>query len=129
MDYVGAQPCTHLIVTRPAKFDPKPSPNSDSLKYTRVEQSYCQNADQHIPHDNGIYDGVIVRSSWRRTVPEATCLTTSPAPGGVRDHRAGPNIVCQNYGRCKQTLLVGEKYIHSGAPFEYNGGGASDDRG
>ena len=26
-------------------------------------------------------------------------------------------------------MLVGEKYVYSGAPFEYNGGGGSDDRG
>jgi prepilin-type processing-associated H-X9-DG protein len=129
MDYAGAQPCTRLTATSPAKFDPKRSPNPDSLSYSRVHQSFWQNGDWRVPHDNGIYDGVIVRSGWKRTVAETTCLTTSPAPGVFVNNVPNPVSFAKITDGASKTLLVAEKYVHSGAPFEYNGGGASDDRG
>ena len=129
MDYAGAHPCTRLTATSSAKFDPKRQPNPDSLNYTRVEQSFWQGADQHVPHDNGVYDGVLVRSAWKRTVAETTCLTTSPAPGVFVNNSPDPTSFAKIPDGASKTLLVGEKYIFSGAPFEYNGGNASDDRG
>lgn len=129
MDYAGAQPCTRLTATATARFDPKRQPNPDSLNYTRVEQSFWQGNDQHVPHDNGVYDGILVRSTWKRTVPETTCLATSPAPGVFVNNSPHPVSFAKITDGASKTLLVGEKYIYSGAPFEYNGGGASDDRG
>lgn len=129
MDYAGAQPCTRLLATSSAKFDPKRSPNPDSLNYTRVDQSFWAGQDQHVPHDDGVYDGVLVRSAWKRTVSETTCLTTSPAPGVFVKNAPDPTTFAKITDGTSKTLLVGEKYVFSGAPFEYNGGNASDDRG
>lgn len=129
MDYAGAHPCTRLTTTSPAKFDPLRPGNPDSLNYTRVEQSYWEGADQHVPHDNGVYDGVIVRSAWKRTIPETACAVSPPAPGVFVSGVPAPVKFARITDGTSKTLLVAEKYIYSGPPFQYGGGGASDDRG
>ena len=70
-----------------------------------------------------VYDGVIVRSPWRRNDP----LLTHGAAGG--DYLVGvphPTPFAKITDGASKTLVIGEKYVRSDL---YEGGGPSDDHG
>jgi hypothetical protein len=81
--------------------------------------------------NNGIYDGVIVRSTWRRSADASTC-GPNPSPGAFVTGSPDPTRVGQISDGTSNTLMVAEKYVHSqnvGYMPGYEGGDASDDRG
>jgi hypothetical protein len=71
-----------------------------------------------------VYDGVIVRSSWRRNDP----LVTHGVPGGGEFLAGvpGPTRIAKITDGTSKTFMLGEKYVRSDS---YEGGGTSDDHG
>jgi prepilin-type N-terminal cleavage/methylation domain-containing protein/prepilin-type processing-associated H-X9-DG protein len=135
IDYAAAQPCTtHCPPASPSCPDPVPYYDpADSVPLTPA--SYETNwpsiwggtnmAFRQQEHYQ-VYDGVIVRSPWRRDDP--LLGHHSPGPGGGEFLRGVPRPVpfARIVDGTSNTFLLGEKYVRSDS---YEGGGSSDDRG
>lgn len=127
-DYAGAQPCTRSSATSTSRYDPDrgTADGWDAMNYTRVYSSFWMSGHSELPPNNGVYDGVLVRSPWRRdNVDKSTCGPA--APGGV----FLPNVphattFAKITDGSSKTLLIGEKHVFVEM---YEGGDASDDRG
>jgi prepilin-type N-terminal cleavage/methylation domain-containing protein len=139
MDYAGVVPATwNRAVEKPTDKPQQFQPLRDYNNYTRVFDSFWMTQAGGYsggpPPHNGVYDGVIVRSSWRRLADPSTC-GPNPAPGEFARGVPGPAKMAQISDGTSNTLVISEKYIHSqkapeiGLPFGYDGGDASDDRG
>ena len=132
IDYAAAQPCT---VECPAGSPecPEPAPRynpRDSMPITpaKYELNWPSlwggtNMNFSLQDDYQVYDGVIVRSPWRRNDP----LFTHGGPGG--EFLKGvprPTTFAKITDGTSKTFMLGEKYVRSDM---YEGGGPSDDHG
>jgi prepilin-type processing-associated H-X9-DG protein len=132
IDYAAAQPCT---VQCPAgspdcpdptpRFNPQDSvpitPTSYEINWPSIWGGTNMNNKQQDHYQ--VYDGVIVRSPWRRNDP----LITHGALGGEFLLGAPrPISIAKITDGTSKTFLLGEKYVRSDL---YEGGGPSDDRG
>jgi prepilin-type N-terminal cleavage/methylation domain-containing protein len=133
IDYAAAQPCTvGCPAGSPDCPDPVPRYNPrDTVPITpaKYELNWASmwggmNMNNKQQDHYQVYDGVVVRSPWRRDDP----LITHGAPGSgefLRNaHRPIPFAKITD-GTSK-TFILGEKYVRSDL---YEGGGPSDDRG
>ncbi len=132
IDYAAAQPCT--IGCPPGSPGcPEPTPHYNPLDSVPISPATYElnwpsfwggtnmNAGQQDHYQ--VYDGVIVRSPWRRNDP----LFTHGGPGGEflqAAHRPIP--VAKITDGTSNTFMLGEKYVRSDL---YEGGGPSDDHG
>jgi prepilin-type N-terminal cleavage/methylation domain-containing protein/prepilin-type processing-associated H-X9-DG protein len=129
MDYAGATPGTAVSgVAGAARADAQ----RDHNVHDRVKATFWMlNAGGFSggqPPNNGVYDGVIVRSPWRRTGAPTTC-GPNPAVGEFAQNVPYPTKMAQISDGTTATLMVAEKYINSNDQYGYAGGDASDDRG
>ena len=128
MDYGSAHPCTfNNGLPGSAKFNAE----RDHDNFARVNSSFWMlSAGGYSggqPPNNGVYDGVIVRSPWRRSSSSnPTACGPNPAPGEFATNVPKPTKMAQISDGTSNTLVVGEKYILATT---YDGGDASDDRG
>lgn len=133
IDYASAQPCTdHCPPGSPGCPDPTPKYNPrDSTPITPegYESNWpslwggLNNAFREQDH-NQVYDGVIVRSPWRRRDPLLT--HGLPGEGEFLDGLAKPTGFGKIADGTSKTLVIAEKYIRSDL---YQAGGASNDHG
>jgi prepilin-type N-terminal cleavage/methylation domain-containing protein/prepilin-type processing-associated H-X9-DG protein len=124
MDYAGAQPATlgqsngtsMYIATR------------DFENCERVENAFWSPGGNGYgpPVNNGVFDGVIVRSPWRRD-GAATC-GPNPAPGTFLTGVPNPTRIGQITDGTSNTMMIGEKYVYQ-QHYDGSGGDPSDDRG
>ena len=129
MDYASAIPCTFSHGRADAlKFDAQ----RDHTIHDRVKSSFWMiNAGGHSgsqPPNDGVYDGVIVRSPWRR-LSAVTACGPNPGTGEFATNVPKPIKMAQISDGTSNTLVISEKYIQANGPFGYEGGDASDDRG
>ena len=142
MDYAGIHPCTtrsNGAGTPPTQLpvDLDPPPNCNTVR-DHFEQpgggtggSSTGPPPDSVSHevgpsssDNGVYDGVIVRSPWRHD------RSQSPATPGI-DGRYATNVpyptkIAKVTDGTSKTMLIAEKHVRSDL---YEGGKPSDDRG
>jgi prepilin-type N-terminal cleavage/methylation domain-containing protein len=133
IDYAAAQPGTdHCPPGSPGCPDPTPRYNprdSQPLTPGNYEINWpslwggANNAFRGQDHYQ-VYDGVIVRSPWRRNDP----LLTHGLPGGGEylTGLPGPTGFGKIPDGTSRTLVIAEKYVRSDL---YQGGGPSDDHG
>ena len=130
-DYSGFHPCTRILSTDAAPM------NLNSLTYdgtNGVRTNFYKPNTPDIrqgtgattgspPGRDGVYDGVIVRSSWRRNLsqPSETLIDMTLVPGNP-----APTKISKIIDGTSKTLLIGEKYTR---PDFYSGGTPSDDTG
>lgn len=132
LDYAAAQPCTEGCSTGtpgcpdPApRYDPRDSVPITPAGYDTNWPSIWggKNMNNKQQGNYQVYDGVIVRSPWRRK----DSLSTPGNPGGDFLKGASPPIkFSQITDGTSHTFLLGDKYVRSDL---YEGGGYSDDRG
>jgi prepilin-type N-terminal cleavage/methylation domain-containing protein len=133
IDYAAAQPCTvHCGPGSPGCSDPPPRYNPadsvpiDLAKYEVNVPSFWggKNMNFRAQDHYQVYDGVIVRSPWRRNDP----LFGHGGPGGGEFLTRVPQPT--SFGKItdgsSKTFFLGEKYVRSDS---YDGGGPSDDHG
>jgi prepilin-type processing-associated H-X9-DG protein len=130
MDYAGAVPCTDReYQRRRTVFQPYAPANFLPFSTTAISSLASSfnggNGSGNEPRNNTVYDGVIVRSTWRyqsgggnaRWVGEPASLVTQPVTfAKITD------------GTTK-TLLIAEKYVRSDIYFHDGTDHYSDDRG
>ncbi len=123
MDYAGAQPATLGVSNAAAMY----IATRDFENCARVHNSlWSANGNGYgEPANNGVYDGVIVRSSWKRSVAKETC-GPNPGAGDFVTGVPGPTKMSQISDGTSNTMVIGEKYIYSE---QYEGSKPSDDRG
>lgn len=131
-DYAGFHPCARILST-----DAQPM-NLNSLTYDGVPNGlrtnfYKPNVPDikqgtgsptgSPPGKDGVYDGVIVRSTYRRapTQPSDTLIEMTLVPGN-----SSPTKISKIIDGTSKTLLIGEKYLRSDL---HPGGTPSDDTG
>jgi prepilin-type N-terminal cleavage/methylation domain-containing protein/prepilin-type processing-associated H-X9-DG protein len=133
IDYAAAQPCTEgcpsgspgCSNTTP-RYNPRDAapitPEGYETNWPSVWGG-VNNAFRLQEHFQ-VYDGVIVRSRWRRNDP----LLTHGAPGGGEFLNGVPKPVSMSQisDGANNTLLLAEKYVRVDS---YEGGGLSDDQG
>ena len=112
-DYAGVLPCTHVKLQEPPVN--LTSLTLAALTYSKVVTGiFYQEPEQMgqygnpLPPDNGVYDGVIVRSAWRSTgFDERTQTNLGEYATGVPD----PVEIAQITDGTSNTMMVGEKYV------------------
>jgi prepilin-type processing-associated H-X9-DG protein len=128
-DYAGVHPCTKVwstdaqpldLTTQPSpaavrEYFVKPAPDQPDGDPDPKERGSCPPAD-------GVYDGVIVRSPFRRFPFGAPGVLSGTFVSGV----PFPTKVAKITDGTSKTLLITEKYLRYDL---YGGGTASDDRG
>jgi prepilin-type N-terminal cleavage/methylation domain-containing protein len=133
IDYAAAQPCTaHCPASSPGCPNPVPRYNprdSVPISPANYEVNWPSvwggtNMNFRLQEHYQVYDGVIVRSPWRRNDP----LVTHGAPGGGEFLTGvpGPTTMAKITDGSSKTFMLGEKYVRSDS---YEGGGTSDDHG
>jgi prepilin-type N-terminal cleavage/methylation domain-containing protein/prepilin-type processing-associated H-X9-DG protein len=137
MDYASAQPytyeCPHSGSEVPWSFKLTDMVPMKTLSNKFAASAYWCNsgANGGYPRDNGVYDGVIVRTPWRFTDCPAgvTCsaaTANAPAKGMVVPGVPSAVKMSQIADGTSNTMVIAEKMIRSDL---YEGGSASDDRG
>jgi prepilin-type N-terminal cleavage/methylation domain-containing protein/prepilin-type processing-associated H-X9-DG protein len=131
MDYAGACPCTDREFQRrrgvfpqydPAKYVPF---SVTSLQQLASSFNGGTSTGGTEPRNNTVYDGVIVRSTWRGSSANAN----APWVGDPATMVAQPVKIAKVSDGTSKTMVVSEKYIRSD---NYDPNGAfhySDDRG
>jgi prepilin-type N-terminal cleavage/methylation domain-containing protein/prepilin-type processing-associated H-X9-DG protein len=125
MDYCAFQPCTRV-------HDGNTGGRAGAALSTMVSSvgnygeagGFFAQGDEHYPTADSFYDGVIVRSPWKRSVSQ-----NAAAPGieGIfRPNVPYPTKPAKITDGMSKTLLIGEKYIRGDW---YGGGYSSDDTG
>jgi prepilin-type N-terminal cleavage/methylation domain-containing protein/prepilin-type processing-associated H-X9-DG protein len=132
IDYAAAQPCTvHCPTGSVGCADPPPRYNpldSVPLTLTTYELNWPsiwggQNMNNKQQGNQQVYDGVIVRSPWRRVA----AMSTAGNPGGrFLTGAVFPTKFSKIIDGTSHTIVLGEKYVRSDM---YEGGGYSDDHG
>jgi prepilin-type N-terminal cleavage/methylation domain-containing protein len=132
IDYAAAQPCTgQCPAGSPGCADPAPRYNPlDSVPITPAKYELNwpsiwggMNMNDRQQENYQVYDGVIVRSPWRRIDP---IFTHGTAGGEFLVGVPGPTPFAKITDGTSKTFLLGEKYVRSDM---YEGGGPSDDHG
>jgi prepilin-type N-terminal cleavage/methylation domain-containing protein/prepilin-type processing-associated H-X9-DG protein len=125
VDYAGAQPCTNQCPAGspgcsapPARYNPLDAVPLAKAGYITNQLSFWGGTNGAVADtsakDNQVYDGVIVRSSWRFSSKTFAANVPSPTKfAKITDGTA-------------HTFIVGEKYVR---PDLYDGGSKSDDKG
>jgi prepilin-type N-terminal cleavage/methylation domain-containing protein len=105
MDYVGAQPCTLALANNSIKYDP----NVLATNYSQLHAAFwsAYGGGYGPPADNGVYDGVIVRSPWRRD----SGAGVYPATGHFVSNVTYPIGFQQITDGASKTLMISEKYL------------------
>jgi prepilin-type N-terminal cleavage/methylation domain-containing protein/prepilin-type processing-associated H-X9-DG protein len=127
-DYGAAQPLTkpcggqNYDISRTWPFNP----SGGSYQFGRLSY-WCHTNGP--PRDNGIYDGVIVKTPWRVEGCTGSCQQATPTRPAVGEEVRGvpkaisPRKVTDGMSK---TFIIGEKLVRTD---KYAGGGPSDDRG
>ena len=135
IDYAAAQPCTAKCPSgTPGCPDPSPFYNpreSVPLTPATYEQNWPSvwggmNMNFREQDHYQVYDGVIVRSPWRRSDPLLTHHSSGPAGGEFLMAAPLPTSFKKITDGTSKTLVIGEKYVRTDL---YAGGGPSDDHG
>jgi prepilin-type N-terminal cleavage/methylation domain-containing protein/prepilin-type processing-associated H-X9-DG protein len=132
IDYAASQPCTaQCPAGSPDCPDPTPlyNPRDSSpitaagyeLNLPSIWGGINENSTQQDHYQ--VYDGVIVRSPWRRNDP---LITHGAAGGEFLNGVPRPTTIAKITDGTSKTLMIGEKYVRSDL---YSGGGPSDDHG
>lgn len=124
-DYAGVAPCTKTAATALNPSDISPTIINGTGGANRVRQMFTQGHDTIIP-DNAVYDGVIVRSPFRRAPASGQNYARGEIDGVAGTNVPGPTKISKITDGSSKTLLIAEKYIRADL---YPGGTASDDRG
>jgi prepilin-type N-terminal cleavage/methylation domain-containing protein len=125
MDYAGVQPAT-LGASNSTTFYVA---TRDFENCKRVHNSFWSpnGSGYALGQDNGVYDGVLVRSPWKHSVDPKTC-GPKPAPGAFLSGVPDPTKMAQITDGTANTLMIGEKYVYQ-QHYDGQGGDPSDDRG
>ncbi len=126
MDYASAQPGTQLSATLPTQVDAARDGGIYQRMHTVFWATRAGGYSGGSPPDGGVYDGVIVRSSWRLNPRPAANDVRFAVPGVFAQKVPSPIRIAQVTDGTSKTLMVGEKWIDQSG---YGGGGPSDDRG
>ncbi len=129
MDYASAQPGTTLNASTgtPSVDAGRDGDNGTRMRSLFWSLSLPGGGTGSRPPDNGVYDGVIVRSPWRMTSPATMSGCGSTASQGVVAARvASPSSFAKITDGSSKTMVIGEKYVDA---TQYQGSGPSDDRG
>src|SRR5262245_61924369 len=122
-DYAGVQPCTHSSTGTLYT----PSPQLTMAAYnTNGAAFWGGKPDGWMgTFDNGVYDGVIVRSPWHWTGYD---LRNKKPQGNFVNNVANPTKIAKITDGTSKTFLIGEKMVRSDL---YEGGSSqfSDNRG
>jgi prepilin-type N-terminal cleavage/methylation domain-containing protein len=132
IDYAAAQPCTDgCPAGSPGCPNPTPRYNprdSTPITLANYELNWPSiwggtNMNSRQQEHYQVYDGVIVRSPWRRNDP----LFTHGLPGG-EFLQGGYQLIsfAKITDGTSKTFILGEKYVRADS---YQGGGSSDDHG
>jgi prepilin-type N-terminal cleavage/methylation domain-containing protein/prepilin-type processing-associated H-X9-DG protein len=125
MDYAGVQPCTYIRNETPVDFTAASFDHNMARMVFNQDESTSAPGAGTLPNDNCTYDGVIVRSPWRRDSEQPTrgggtirgkFLTGVPEPTEMAKITDGAS----------NTLLLAEKWV-SGQTYDV--GTPSDDTG
>lgn len=128
-DYGGLMPCTKILANDPTPLDITPG----TLTWNQVWNCFYKPggvvnkgtpaASGGQPVKDGVYDGVIVRSPWRR-------ISQDPATPGLDGlwvtNVPRPTTMAKITDGTSKTAMIGEKYIRADW---YPGGTPSDDTG
>jgi prepilin-type N-terminal cleavage/methylation domain-containing protein/prepilin-type processing-associated H-X9-DG protein len=131
IDYAAAQPCTVGCNGGPScpqpvpQYDPRDSVPLTPAGYQTNWPSFWGGTNMNARQQGyyQVYDGIIVRSPWRRNDP----LLHHGAGGG--EYMIGvpePTTMARITDGSSNTLVIAEKYVRSDS---YDGGGVSDDYG
>jgi prepilin-type N-terminal cleavage/methylation domain-containing protein len=138
IDYAAAQPCTaHCPSGSPGCPEPVPRYNPlDSVPLTSTSYNINwpsiwggKNMNNKQQGNFQVYDGVIVRSPWRRDAAQSISATPTTAGRQVGRFLRGapkPTRMAKITDGTSKTFFLGEKYVRSDT---YEGGGYSDDHG
>jgi prepilin-type N-terminal cleavage/methylation domain-containing protein/prepilin-type processing-associated H-X9-DG protein len=138
MDYASAQPYTFQCPVGPGGLMPWPYTLNDMIPFRGLSgvnglRAYWCNSSANggPPVDNGVYDGVIVRTPYRVTGcnPASECAVAgagTPPRGQRVPGNPSATKPAQITDGTSNTFIVSEKLVRSDA---YEGGNASDDRG
>jgi prepilin-type N-terminal cleavage/methylation domain-containing protein len=129
MDYAGAVPCTFMTPQRTTRYNPATGVPLTIGPLTTLSKSFFGGtaASGVEPQDNTLYDGVIVRTPWRRTGTSPTGKQIGVVPRNVTGLVKHADIIDGS----SKTFMIAEKFVRNDV---YDGGfGAtnknSDDRG
>ncbi len=133
MDYAGAVPCTYTTPARTTRYNPAIGVPLTTVSLGNLSTSYfggTARSEDGIPGeplDNTLYDGVIVRGTWRRQSTNAA----GKQIGIFRRNVTGLVKHADVTDGTSKTFMIAEKYVRSD---NYEGGFAgvnknSDDRG
>jgi prepilin-type N-terminal cleavage/methylation domain-containing protein/prepilin-type processing-associated H-X9-DG protein len=125
-DYAGVHPCSKVL-----SIDANPM-NLQNLTYEDVRANFYKPNAPNIPNNgtnttgppigiNGVYDGVIVRSPFRRSTADPSVFRGLYPPGNPR-----PTKVAKISDGTSKTMLIAEKYVRADL---YLTGSSSDDTG
>ncbi|QDU89093.1 hypothetical protein Pla175_24790 [Pirellulimonas nuda] len=129
MDYASAEPGTKLKGSGvPNYVDPVRDGNIHKRMYSVFWAQQAGGWNGSGPPDNGVYDGVIVRSPWKVSLSKPSSLSgvQFDAPGEFAKGVPSPVRIAQITDGTSKTMMIGEKWVFAS---EYEGGGPSDDRG
>jgi prepilin-type N-terminal cleavage/methylation domain-containing protein/prepilin-type processing-associated H-X9-DG protein len=126
MDYASSNPGTRIRANLETRVDPVRDGEIHQRMYAVFWMSNAGGWNGSPPVDNGVYDGVIVRSSWRLNPRPAATDVQFDVPGVVAQNVPSPIRVAQVTDGTSKSMIIGEKWINIS---EYEGGGPSDDRG
>jgi prepilin-type N-terminal cleavage/methylation domain-containing protein len=138
MDYASAQPYTYQCPVGTAGLEPWPYTLNDMIPFKSLSGTYglraywCGNVSNGgPPRDNGVYDGVIVRTPWRieGCNPAGDCAAAqanTPARGQVVPGVPSAIKMGQITDGTSNTMVISEKLVRTDG---YEGRSASDDRG
>jgi hypothetical protein len=135
IDYAAAQPCTvECPAGSPGCADPAPrydplaavpiTPAGYELNWPSIWGGKNMNDKQQ--GNSQVYDGVIVRSPWKRNIKPGPDSTPGNPVGGFLRGAPQPTTFAKITDGTSKTFLLGEKYVRSDM---YEGGGYSDDHG
>ena len=128
VDYAGAQPAT-FDATTPDPYDRFDLSIADPFQGSKTYHLYGKKAFWSIngnggwPPDNGVYDGVIVRTPWRVT---AKATANAPARGVRVPGAPSPTKPANITDGTSNTFVIAEKLVRSDS---YDGVGPSEDFG
>lgn len=113
MDYASSNPGTRISANLQTRVDPARDGEIHQRMFTVFWMSSVGGWNGSPPVDNGVYDGVIVRSSWRLNPRPAATAVQFNVPGVVARNVPAPLRVAQISDGTSKTMMIGEKWINS----------------